>query len=113
MLAKVCKTYQYYSYLCPTCGCIWDVSYDEVVKVKSMICQGCDSHLQFERPDSINLVQKSITEKDILPINDEAVDALVALGFKRSNAKQFVRDHVELSTEDIIIEACKKDSKND
>lgn len=124
MLLRPKKVMTQFEYQCD-CGCKWEYSHDEVQKVGSAICYGCGEHMIFEKftlridMEFLNK-QQSIDEKigwhsQKSETNKDAVDALVALGYKKKFAEENVsiimRDFAELSTEEIIIKACREEKK--
>ena len=124
MLLRPKKVMTQFEYQC-NCGCKWEYSHDEVQKVGSAICYGCGEHMIFEKFTlrvNIEFLNKeqSIDEKiggqvTKIETNKDAVDALVALGYKKKFAEENVniimRDFAGLSTEEIIIRACQEEKK--
>lgn len=123
MKLKPSKIDYYFTYVCNTCGCTWEVTQDEVNKVGSIICFGCDAHIIFE-PFKLevhieygNLKQDTVAKSTNIAadIDKDAVEALVSLGYVKKYAEENVllvmSQTAGLSTGDIIMRVCQKDKK--
>jgi hypothetical protein len=115
-MLKPKKADVYLIYECPSCNCEWTKTPKEVILLKAMVCEGCGSYIKFAPIEQVKVVpvyKGSIvkTTPKIEPaslIQQDAISALVNLGFPKRESKDFVLAHKFASIEDYIQAAVRK-----
>lgn len=118
----------YLIYCCPKCHCEWSQTTKEVKCLRGMICSGCDYFIKFTPIKHIKVTptygivkkKRRFVEKVEKPakppltnLQNDAILALVALGFPKRESKEFVESHRLQSIEDYIQAAVRKGTSND
>jgi len=115
-MLKPIKADVYLVYECPKCKCEWTKTPKEVILLKAMVCEGCGSYIKFAPIEQVNVVPIYKTKetipspktKKISAVQEDAISALVNLGFPKRESKDFVISHKFASIEDYIQAAVRK-----
>lgn len=101
------KAEVYLIYKCPHCDCEWSKTPKEVIKLKGMVCDGCGQYTQFHPISNVSvklLTNNKVQQKKVklTDIQNDAILALIKLGFPKKEAKIFVSEHRFQTIEDYI-----------
>lgn len=103
----------YLVYECPSCKCEWLQTPKHVIKLKGMVCDNCDTYVEFEPISGVNVVPMYTREatkntpiekksKELTVAQTEAIEALVSVGVNKKEVVDFVSRNELSNAEDYI-----------